>query len=57
MRKRDGHFVNFCRLTPFFVASDRSHSISVILHAKSCDIEADQIALIPWAAKETDHGA
>jgi hypothetical protein len=30
--------------------------LPVILHAESCDIEADQIALIPWAAKETDHG-
>ena len=39
------------------MASDRSHGISVILHAKSSDIEADQPALISWAAKETNHGS
>jgi hypothetical protein len=31
--------------------------MSVILHAEAGDIEADQIALIPWATKETNHGA
>jgi hypothetical protein len=31
--------------------------MSVILHAESSDIEANQTALIPWATKETNHGA
>jgi hypothetical protein len=39
------------------VASDRSNDLSVIFHAESGDIEVNQTALIPWAAKETNHGA
>jgi hypothetical protein len=31
--------------------------MSVIFHAEVGDIEANQTALIPWAAKETNHGA